>query len=91
MSFCNLLNLEMSERTIRRYLNALGWKKVRAKYCQIVTLKNLRERITYVYAARHVNHLFIMFRIIFNPANINCSLANSWSTVNRFLIILSSC
>jgi hypothetical protein len=47
----NLLNLEMSERTIRRYLNALGWKKVRAKYCQIVTLKNRRERIAYAYAA----------------------------------------
>ena len=30
----NLLNLEISERTIRRYLNALKWKKVRAKYCQ---------------------------------------------------------
>jgi hypothetical protein len=41
----------MSERTIRRYLNTLGWKKVRAKYCQIVVLKNRTERIAYAYAA----------------------------------------
>ena len=26
----NLLNLEMSHRSIRRYLNALGWKKIRS-------------------------------------------------------------
>ena len=40
-----LLNLNVSHCTIRRYLNALGWKKIRSKYCQVVSLKNRRERI----------------------------------------------
>ena len=58
----NLFNLEISERTICRYYNALGWKKVRAKYRQTVTLKNRREIIAYVYAAfafRDTDSIFI--------------------------------
>ncbi len=37
----------MSHRSIRRYLNALGWKKIRSKYFQVVSKKNRLERIAY--------------------------------------------
>ena len=59
-----LLNLNVSHCTIRRYLNALGWKKIRSKYCQVVSLKNRRERIAFANAAlafkdRFFNSIFI--------------------------------
>ena len=39
--------LQVANRTVQRYLNALGWRKIRTKYCQMVTLKNRVERIIY--------------------------------------------
>jgi hypothetical protein len=41
------IHLEMSHRSFRRYLNALGWKKIRNKYCQVVSKKNHLERNAY--------------------------------------------
>jgi hypothetical protein len=32
------LNLIASIRTIRRYVNMLGWRRVETKYCQIVSI-----------------------------------------------------
>ena len=29
--------LQVATRTVQRYLNALGWHKIRTKYCQIVS------------------------------------------------------
>ncbi len=40
--------LRVTARTIRNYLNKLGWKVIRTKYCQFVSEKNRIER--YVYA-----------------------------------------
>ena len=42
------LNLSMSVRTIQRYINLLGWRKIRAKYCQFVSDKNRIERACFV-------------------------------------------
>ena len=60
----NMFNLNVSHCTIRRYLNALGWKKIRSKYCQVVSLKNRRERIAFANSSlafkdRFLNSIFI--------------------------------
>ena len=43
----NRLNLQASTRTVQKYLRILGWKKIRSKYCQFVSIKNRVERIIY--------------------------------------------
>ncbi len=40
-------NLRASSRTIQKYLNILGWRKVRTKYCQVVSQKNRIERLAF--------------------------------------------
>ena len=42
------LNLIASIRSIRRYVNMLGWRRVETKYCQIVSFDNRVKR--YIYA-----------------------------------------
>ena len=37
-------NLWVSSRTVQKYLNILGWRRVRTKYCQLVSPKNRIER-----------------------------------------------
>jgi hypothetical protein len=39
----NMFNLNVSVRSIQRYLNIMGWEKIRTKYCQAVSLKNRRQ------------------------------------------------
>ena len=41
------LSLTASKRTIRRYLNKLGWKKVRTSYCQVISDENKVKRFTF--------------------------------------------
>ena len=41
------LNLVASKKTIRNYINQLGWKKLITKYCQIVSPTNRLKRFTY--------------------------------------------
>ena len=48
----NMFNLDVTERSIQRYLNIMGWEKIRTKYCQVVSLKNRKERIAFAYLAR---------------------------------------
>ena len=43
------LNLRPSVRTVQKYLNILGWRKIRTKFCQMVSIKNRIER--YIYAS----------------------------------------
>jgi hypothetical protein len=54
-----MFNLNVSTRSIQRYLNIMGWEKVRTKYCQAVSLKNSRERIAFATMANHFNDQFI--------------------------------
>ena len=35
-----MFNLNISTGSFQRYLNKMGWEKVRTKYCQAVCLKN---------------------------------------------------
>ena len=42
------LTLRPSVRTVQKYLNILGWRKIRSKFCQMVSLKNRIE--LYIYA-----------------------------------------
>ena len=44
-----LLRLSSSERSVRRYIQALGWKFKRTQYCQAVSPKNRIERIIYCF------------------------------------------
>jgi len=43
----NSLNLRASTRTVQKYLNRLGWRKIRVKYCQFVSRKNKIERLNF--------------------------------------------
>jgi hypothetical protein len=43
------LKLKPSVRTVQKYLNILGWRKIRTKFCQMVSVKNRIER--YIYAS----------------------------------------
>jgi hypothetical protein len=54
----NMFNLNVSTRSIQRCLNIMGWEKVRAKYCQAVSLKNRRERIAFATMAIHFSYQF---------------------------------
>ena len=40
----NELNLRASTRTVEKYLNKLGWKKISTKFCHFVSEKNHIER-----------------------------------------------
>ncbi|CAF1110784.1 unnamed protein product [Brachionus calyciflorus] len=44
-----LMRLTASERSVRRYIQSLGWKFKRTRYCQIVSPKNRIERIIYCF------------------------------------------
>jgi hypothetical protein len=35
-----MFNLNILTRSFQRYLNIMGWEKVRTKYCQAESLKN---------------------------------------------------
>ena len=39
--------LNVSVRTVRRYMRHLGWRTIRTKYCQFVSNKNRYERFIY--------------------------------------------
>ena len=41
------LNLRASSRTVQKYLNLLGWRKIRVKYCQYVSKKNRIARLIF--------------------------------------------
>ena len=51
----NKLNLRASVSSIRRYINLLGWRKIRTRYCQIVSVKNKIERWLF---SRLCNYLY---------------------------------
>ncbi len=41
------LNLVTATKTVSRYIQALGWRKVNTKYCQIVSPVNRLKRFVY--------------------------------------------
>ena len=53
-------NLELiaKTRTISRYINRLGWRKVNTKYCQIFTPINRVKRVIYACLAKLNNEQF---------------------------------
>ena len=48
--------IQASVRTVRRYVRRLGWRKIRTKYCQAVSMKNQVERLIY---AKFCHKIFI--------------------------------
>ncbi|CAF0866537.1 unnamed protein product [Brachionus calyciflorus] len=50
--------LAASERTVRRYINLLGWRYRKTKYCQAVTIKNRIERLFFCYMCTFTNDHF---------------------------------
>ena len=53
-----MFNLEVTVRSIQRYLNIMGWQKIRTKYCQAVSQKNRLERIAFANLARYFGDKF---------------------------------
>ena len=43
----NSLNLRASARTVQKYLNRLGWKRIITRFCQFVSTKNRIERVIF--------------------------------------------
>ena len=39
------IGLHVSTRTVRNYINLLGWRSIRTKFCQYVSEKNRIERL----------------------------------------------
>ena len=42
-----MFNLDVSVRSVQRYINIMGWVKIKTKYCQAISLKNKKERIVF--------------------------------------------
>ena len=55
------LNLRASSRTVQKYLNALGWRKIRTKYCQYVSIKNRIERVLFARACLIKNRVYFSY------------------------------
>ncbi len=53
--------LHVTASTIRRYLRKLGWKVIRTKYCQYVSLKNQIERYIYAHICLLTSERFLNF------------------------------
>ena len=52
------LHLVAAKRTIRDYINKLGWKKVNTKYCQIVSPDNRVKRFIYACFCKQYNEKY---------------------------------
>ena len=39
-----VLNIDASARSVRKYINLLGWRRIKSRYCHMVSLKNRIER-----------------------------------------------
>lgn len=53
------IGLRVTIRTIRNYLNRLGWRVARTKYCQFVSNKNRYERFIYARICLITNEIFL--------------------------------
>ena len=51
-------NLRASTRIVQKYLRFLGWRKIRTKYCQIVSRKNRMERLIFAQLCIQHNETF---------------------------------
>ncbi len=72
------LRLEVSCRSVQRYLNSLGWVKIKTRFCQVVSHKNRIHRIIYsftlvpiffkflIFSKARENHCMIIYLILFN-------------------------
>jgi hypothetical protein len=47
-----------SFRSIRRYVNMLGWRRVETKYCQIVSFDNRVKRYIYACCCKLFNEIY---------------------------------
>ena len=52
------LKLLASKRTINRYINKIGWKKSRTRYCQVVDPMNRVKRFSFACLVKIYNDLF---------------------------------
>ncbi|CAF0965122.1 unnamed protein product [Brachionus calyciflorus] len=52
------LRLRCSQRSIRRYIQTLGWKYRKTKFCQAVSVKNRIERLFYCFMCLFTNENF---------------------------------
>ena len=53
------LNLRPSVRRVQKYLNISGCRKIRSKFCQMVSTKNRKER--YIYASLCLKISFFIY------------------------------
>ncbi len=50
--------LDVSVRSFQRYINIMGWVKIKTKYCQAVSLKNEKEWIVFATMAKSLKDTF---------------------------------
>jgi hypothetical protein len=53
-----MFNLDVSVRSVQRYINIMGWVKIKTKYCQAISLKNKKERIVFATMAKNLIDTF---------------------------------
>ena len=76
-----MFNLDVSVRSIQRYLNIMGQEKIRTKYCQAVSFKNRRERFALATMARHFKDPFDN-SIFIDESTIQCT-KNAYKMWNK--------
>jgi hypothetical protein len=53
-----MFNLDVSVRSVQKYINIMGWVKIKTKYCQAISLKNKKERIVFAKMAKNLKDTF---------------------------------
>ena len=78
--------LNVSSRTVRRYLRHLGWRTIRTKYCQFVSNKNRYERFIYSMICMRTHERFLNF--IFCD---ECTVGRFFSiSLDKYILEISS-
>jgi len=63
--------LNVSSRTVRKYLRHLGWRTIRTRYCQFFSKKNRYERFIYSMICMRTHERFLNgFLILFFVMNV---------------------
>ena len=65
------LQLQCSSRTVQKYLNILGWRKIRTKFCQFVSFKNRIDRFIFAKLSLACIETFD-FNIFIDESTVQC-------------------
>ena len=68
--------INAASRTVQKYMNLLGWRKIKKKTCAFVSIKNRIERLIFARFARTMNDEFNESIFIGNKVKLQLILSN---------------